>query len=174
MEPINIQFTLTREDCIKTIRLTTFKQRRFMHVFLIALAIVVGVLPVFIEVNEGAMLWNWLFIAFILLVLTYEYVLHPILSTRQLEKAERIPVEMALTADGGGIASASKLGRNRVGWPEFGGIQDVDDYFFLTHKGASQLVEIIPKRAFESEEQAQAFKALAEGQIKGRSQKSAE
>jgi hypothetical protein len=174
MEPINLKFTLTREDCIKTIRLTTFKRRRFMHIFLVAIAIVVGVLPVFIEMNEGAILWNWLFIAVIILSLMYEYILHPILSTRRLEKTERIPVDMTLSADGSGIDSASKLGRARIGWPEFGGIQETDDYFFLTHKGAALLIEIIPRRAFESEEQAQAFKALAEERIKGRSQKSAE
>ncbi|MBN1119445.1 MAG: YcxB family protein [Anaerolineae bacterium] len=166
MEPITLKFTLDREDCIETIRLTTFKRRRIMHGFLVSLAIVVGVLPVFIEINEGAMLWNWLFITFIILGLLYEYVLHPIIFTRRLEKAERIPVEMTLIADGSGIDSVSKLGRNRVGWSEFGGIQELEDYFFLTHKGASQMVEIIPKRAFESEEQAQAFRELAEGQIK--------
>ncbi len=174
MESINLKFTLTRDDCIKSIRLTTFRRRRFMQLFLVALAIVIGVLPVFVEMNEGAILWNWLFIAVIILGMLFEYILHPILSTRRLEKTEHIPVEMTLSADGSGIDSASKLGRARTAWSEFGGIQETEDYFFLTHKGATQLVEIVPRRAFESGEQAQAFKALAEEQIKGRRHKSAE
>jgi hypothetical protein len=174
MESINLKFTLTRDDCIKSIRLTTFRRRRFMQLFLVALAIVIGILPVFIEMNEGAILWNWLFIAVIILSMLFEYILHPILSTQRLEKTERIPVEMTLFADGSGIDSASKLGRARTAWSEFGGIQETDDYYFLVHTGASQLIEIIPRRAFESEEQERAFREMAEKQIKGRRHKSAE
>ncbi len=166
METINLKFAVTREDCIKTIRLTTFKRRRVMHLFLVVLAIVIGVLQIFVEMNKGAILWNWLLIVIIIIGVVYEYVLHPIQFARRLEKLERIPAEMTLSVDGSGIVSASKLDRARAGWSEFGDIQETEDYFFLTHTGASQLIEIIPKRAFESEEQAQAFKELAEGHIK--------
>jgi hypothetical protein len=165
METITLQFTLTKEDCIKTLRVTTFKRRRFMHIFLVVLVIAVAISQVFIEMNEGAVLWNWLFIAIIILGILYEYILHPILFTRRLEKHERIPVEMTLSADGSGIDSASRLARNKVEWSEFKSVQETEDYFYLTHKGAAQMIEIIPKRAFESEEQAQAFRELAEGKI---------
>jgi hypothetical protein len=171
METISFRFTLTVNDYLKTSRMNILTSHVTRGMFVGILTVCLGVIIILPGLRAISMLW--MIPAAAIISLAYSYFIRPMRILRQVQSHARFLSETTWSVDGENITITTLMGESRTTWAAYEQIRETKDYFLLPVAGYLQTAYIIPKRAFESEEQAQAFREMAEGQIKER-QKSAE
>jgi hypothetical protein len=93
------------------------------------------------------------------------YLWLPISAARQFEKDERFRADITWTLDDEYIRIATRFQDVKLAWSNFRQAQEFKDYYLLIIRTAGTALRPVPKRAFTSPEQEQAFRELVERKV---------
>ncbi len=94
------------------------------------------------------------------------FVFMPLSMIFQVNQQERLRSEITGQADEQGMMIRTRFSEAKMDWGTFAGFFETKTYFVLTYTVNSQMIQIIPKRAFDSTQTEQAFRAMVQEQVK--------
>lgn len=158
--PIRFDFSLTVDDYKTGTRMFYLKQTSvWIGVVLSGIFFFYGIILLF--TGDRELLVTSLLITALFPVLLYVYfVRSPNQVKKRIAQSERFTSPQKWRVDQNQILISQKSGETRVKWDEFVGLIESKDYYLLRFSVNRNAFQIVPKRAFSSEEQQEAFREL--------------
>lgn len=158
--PIKFDFTLSVEDYKTGTRMFYLKQTNTLVGLVISgIFFFYGIILLFTGGRE--LLVTSLLVTALFPVLLYVYfVRSPSQVSKRVAQSERFTSPQKWRVDNEKIMISQHFGDTRVRWEEFVGLVESKDYFLLRFGVNRNAFQIVPKRAFSSEEQQAAFREL--------------
>jgi len=158
--PIKFNFTLTAEDYKLSTRMFYSKQTSlWIGLVLSGIFFFYGIILLFTGGRE-MLLTSIVVIALFPVLLFVYFVRSPNQVSKRVAQDERFTSPQQWEVDEGQILISQKFGETRVRWDEFIGVVETKEYFLLRFGVNRNAFQIVPKRAFSSEQQIGAFRAL--------------
>jgi hypothetical protein len=164
MEPIRVCFTPTKEDYIKALRAFNLRSTSTIVIFIFLAC--AGICS-FVYITLGSPTRspdNWILLlsagTIILMWAISRFVLGPALAGRRVQKNERLRSETYWVVDDAQITIKNEYSEGKADWGVFQRVIDTKEHYLLVHTTNKRLLQILPKRAFESESQEACFRDL--------------
>jgi hypothetical protein len=163
------KFTPTKDDYIKAFRtfyLSSWPVWGVLIVFLLSQIIFFGL--AFIRGDLGFDLGGILpivLIVFIASYLAFTLVINPMTAASKLEKNERLSSPVQYEVNDEQIMFKNQFAETKLDWGSFQKVIESKDIFLLVYTTNKNMFQIIPKRAFASTDDEQAFKNLLNTKI---------
>ncbi len=165
---ISFGFTPTKSDYIKSFR-AYYLSNWLTWTFLILVTIAIGIVAFSTLVSGGlrdgysfALSFMLPFIVFMLLgsVLLSALVISPLKIANRVEKDERLrsPVQYEVSTEQ--ILFKNQFTETKTDWGSYQKYIETEDVFLLIHSAHKGMFQLIPKRAFASSDDEQAFRQL--------------
>jgi hypothetical protein len=174
LEPLDLSFTLTREDYSRVIRAFTLRQPLFW-IIIVGLGLVTGyemcaMLGAVASSLAGGRLATGTYSPLSLLICTgfylffpvYLLLLRPYLDTQRIKKHEDKLKQITWVMDDYHLHIAYVQMKSEVEWAVFDKAVETKQYYLLIHAMNKRAFQFIPKRAFESPEQEASFRRYVE------------
>ena len=169
MQKITFEFIPTRQDYLESFRVFYLKN------WGLSILLPLSFLGLSAALALTALLSEWannsikfLLISaflFILFLLVYSYIILPVKSADNAQKGKHLGVLLKCEADAEGLTCKSPFIESRQNWEIFHKIIESPHYLLLLHKTNKNIFQIIPKRAFLSNEDLLDFKELIKSNI---------
>lgn len=156
----DLRFRLTLDDYValsKAYRELT-RRRRISRYFVYAVVLISIVLSVY-HASEQDWVWATYFGCIAAVLLLLEYVVTPYVCKRQFREQRLGEHEIEVQADEQGFATTSALAAGQMKWSAILKVSDLPNHVLLWSN--PRLAWIVPKRAFNSAQSAEAFAQLA-------------
>jgi hypothetical protein len=164
-EPLSFSFTPTRADYIISLRAFYLRQRTsWLVMLLFGAGIICGLLiPLFTDsfpfnLATFAALAFGFYLFFSLLIL-------PTMSGNRVDKNERLRAETFWDVNSTGVTIKTEFAETTFDWPTIGKVLVTRDYYLLVYATHKNIFQILPKRAFTSEEQEAEFQIYLEAKV---------
>lgn len=159
-QPVNMRYTPTQQDYANVLRLF-FMQRTSTRISLVVLAIafvlIFGLIlfgsapPSFFEII-------WLFMP--PLFVLYVFFIQPSRMANQAIKEEQLATEATWKVSDTGVEISSRFGSTHLEWDSLLKLVTTKEYYLLLSKINKNAFRFLPKRAFNSSEEQEAFLTL--------------
>ncbi len=164
-QPISFHFIPTKDDYVRGVRAFYFSDAGFKRAL-----VIMGVVELLLVVaafagNLGDGPLPWLFVLGLLAFPVYLLVILPINMGRQIEKNERFTAETTWELGEDQVSIKNKFSETKTDWGSFQKMVRTDDYYLLIYATNKRMFQIIPKRAFESQEQETAFREFVKQKL---------
>lgn len=160
---LTFHFTPDKSDYIKPLRAFAFHQKsnRIVLVFF-GTVLILGFIG-FVVLGYGTALWNyllpWIFLVFVFYLITL-FFLNPMLAARQIQKSERSLVETTWEVNDNSIKITNSFSETKFDWGTFDRVIETKTHYLFTYSTNNRLIQILPKRAFISQQQQDEFRSL--------------
>lgn len=158
MEPLRFQYTLLERDYVKAMRFRIFKNRVLWIMFVAYFFMGIGLKLISPDLRGISIVWLFLIAA--LLSILYVYFIRPLRAVWRLRKDASSRTKITWSMNDEHIVITTKYGESKITWEVFQGVEDAKDHYLMCLIGSGRKYQIIPKRAFESPEQENAFREL--------------
>jgi energy-coupling factor transporter transmembrane protein EcfT len=157
---MSFKFTPNKDDFIKAMRAYSFTRKNSRIQLIITSALFFFMtLALFLLRARFGPLWLFVILAFILLVLYYS-LYYPMKIGLQFQSNERSQGEIVWTVDETGVYFATKLGEAKLDWGSFQSYLETKEQFLVFHSSNKRFFSIVPKRAFNSQEEIEVFRQI--------------
>ncbi len=164
-ETIRFRFTPEGKDYSRVMRAHSLRTRAVW----LSLAAMMAILVVFLWTStyrlQGCLLL-WLIVVVAPLFAAFTvFIWQPYRIRRQVEREEKLRSEATWEVDDSQILITTSLAETKLSWDAFRQVIETRTDFLLCHATSKHMVQFVPKRAFESAEQEEAFRALARSKL---------
>ncbi|MEJ2487579.1 MAG: YcxB family protein [Anaerolineales bacterium] len=164
--PFEIDFSLSVKDYKNSVRAFHLKQRSTW----ISLSVtgVLFIYGLFLILNPDSDLSNYSIFALLLFpVILFAYlVFSPNRMAASVSQSDRYFAPQNWRVDQAGIKITNEYGELKFKWTDFIGVVENTTYLLLQYASNKNAFQIVPKRAFLSAEQEEAFRDLAKQNVK--------
>jgi hypothetical protein len=94
------------------------------------------------------------------------FVWQPMRIRRQVQKQEQFRSDTTWQVDDSQIVIKTSYAETKLDWDTFGQVMETRDDFLLVYASSKRMVQFVPKRAFESPEQEEAFRMLLQRKLR--------
>jgi len=164
-EMIRFRFTPNGQDYSRVMRAHSLRTR----VVWLSLAAMIAILLVFLwaftyQSQQCLLAWLLVVAAPLFAALTV-FVWQPYRTKRQVQKEERLRSETTWAVDKAQIVITTSLEETKLSWDVFRQVVETRTDFLLCLAASKHMVRFVPKRAFESPGQEEAFRALVRSKL---------
>ena len=165
-ETIRFRFTPEGKDYSRVMRAHSLRTRAVW----LSLAAMIAILVVFLWTStyrlQGCLLL-WLIVVVAPLFAAFAvFVWQPYRVRRQVEREEQLRSEMIWEVDDTQVVITTSLAAAKMDWQVFRQVLETKTDFLLCMAASKHMVRFVPKRAFDSPEQEEAFRALVRSKLR--------
>ncbi len=157
---MSIKFTPTKDDYIKTLRANSFGAGNIWLNLLIFCIVFAAITVVLLLSHVEFWVVAPVFIAALIFYVFFQYVMNPLRISQQVQSNERFRSEVTWTVDESGVLLANKFGESKSDWGTFYNFKETKEHFLVYYSTNRDMFQIVPKRAFESAGQLEAFRHI--------------
>lgn len=166
MEPVTIQYTLTADDYVRSVRLFQSRKRSYYWIqaayFLIAAGIVTGFLAWAGKLDNEVI---WLpYVLMVIAFLTYLWA-GPEQQRSIVQKNKDLILPGRWEVSEQDVTVKTALVQNSYAWQNFSEFYENDHYFYLVLKKNKKAFMFVPKRGFVSDYHKEQFRELCRRQL---------
>ena len=159
-QPISFRFIPTKDDYVHSIRAFFLCDAGFKRTLVIMGIVELLIVVAALAGNLGDGLLLWLLALAMPALLVYLWVILPLNTGRQIEKNERFMSETTWELGEDQVLIKNKFSETKMDWGSFQKVVETGDYYLLVYTANKRMFQFIPKRAFESQEHAAAFREV--------------
>jgi hypothetical protein len=163
---ITFRFTPNKDDYVQAIRAFQLRQKRTLATLVISGILSLAYLCAVTVVGLGHNPFGLLLIIFFMVYLAFLFFINPLKIGRQVENNERMTCEITWEVNEKEIRITNKYSETRFDWGTFQKVIETKTHYLLTYSNV-KVFQILPKRAFDSLEQHEAFKELLKKKLTG-------
>jgi hypothetical protein len=164
MRMLAFEYTPTRRDYLRAYRAFYLGNWQFWLVVLVVLLPVTFCLDLAFQRGifggDARLLIPLLVLVFIIVYVLSLLYISPLRAASRMRKDERLRCPVAFKADPGSLRIKTKFGESTLDWADFRRYLETRDLFLLTLAANRSVFQIIPKRAFQSAADLEAFRLL--------------
>jgi hypothetical protein len=159
METLTVVCTCTEKDYVKAARAIMMRGPASWVLWLVGLGMTTCVIVALVRSGDTGSFFRFALLLPAFMVL-YTFVLSPMLIARRVRKHERLRTEVTWQFSDVDVLMSNKYSEVRIDWGTFQTVRETKEYYLLAYTVNKRVHQFIPKRAFESEEQEEAFREL--------------
>ena len=166
METLSFKFTPKKDDFISVVR-ATYALDSLKWLFVVLLLIVA--LPTTLTLLAGGLAYIGYALPLLCLMgfVAYLYFLMPAALAQQMQNDRQLSAETTCQVNDQGVTLKNQFTETKYNWDIFKRAVETESHYLLYYSMNRRMIQILPKRAFESSEQEAAFRELLTRKIKG-------
>ncbi len=159
IEHLNFSFTPSRSDYIKTWRAFSLQHAATKIAIVFSILIVAIILASILYLHDLSLAGFSVLLVMVIYYLAI-FFLAPANMADKVTKDEKLNSEMFWVVDNDEVCVGNKYADIDCAWNTFGQTYETNEYFLLVYSSNKNMFQLIPKRAFKSAEQMEAFREL--------------
>ena len=167
LESLEFHYTPTPQDYVTCLRDFSFHDRRTWITLVLWLMVTMGIIYFFLIGTFGQGLFPGALVFIFPILFLYNFFTAPNRIGRQVKGNPAYTGEVTWRVDAKGILIVGPEEENLMEWSKFSKAREITDHFLLFQAENPRIFQFVPKRAFETPTQEEAFRGVLLEHIQG-------